>query len=111
MATKLLTRDKKFYCGHCGKPLENLIWGIGWRELPFVLLGELIYSGPGADVIRSGDLLVVPFCGEECRQQYWKTAESLGFEYANGHEEHILVPNSAPTPVPSTPNLLRLHLD
>jgi hypothetical protein len=112
MSLGFLTKDTKLLCGHCGRSLTGPSgWGVGWRELPFVFLGELVDSGPGADVIKAGDILVLPMCSERCRQRYFKTAEKLGFEFAEGKGERILLPNLALDMAPSMPGALRIPLE
>jgi hypothetical protein len=105
MALQLLTRDTKLLCGHCGKPLTGPSgWGIGWQELPFMLFGKLVYDGPGADIIKEGDVLVVPVCDRRCRRRYLKAAAGFGLEF----NKRVFIPYKAMGIVPSMPSAMRL---
>jgi hypothetical protein len=59
------------YCGQCGKPIIDIPrYGIGWRELPYLFFGEWISNGKGADIIKAGEILIVPLCSPACRAAY-----------------------------------------
>ena len=109
MTRESLATDTKLQCAQCGKTLAGPSgWGVGWRDLPLVLFGQVVYDGPLADIIETGGILFLPMCSEECRKQYYETAKALGFEFADGKRERLLMPNLALSTIPSIPSALRL---